>query len=95
MPSGYSFYRVLSANEGGSFGGTANPLGNITGSVMMATSPSNQGIGSVYLQGTERLSDAAGVFEVTINYSRTPPVVERVLAIAIEGNLLRAMTKPS
>jgi len=90
MPSGYSFYRVLSANEGGSFGGTLNPLGNITGSVMMATSPSNQGIGSIYLQGTERFSDAAGVFEVTVNYSRAPPVVERVLAIATEGNLLRA-----
>jgi hypothetical protein len=57
---------------------------------MMATPPSNQGIGYVYLHGTERLSGNAAVFEVTINYSRTPPVVERVLMIAAEGNFIKA-----
>ena len=89
MPNGYRFYRVLAANEGGSFGPIPNSLGNITGSVMMA-SP-HDGLGYVYVHGTQNPphGTSAGVFEVAINFSHTPPVVMRVVPIAVEGNLLR------
>jgi hypothetical protein len=93
MPNGYRFYRVLRANEGGVFGGIPNRLGDISGSVMMATPPSNRGIGYVYLHGTQNPSGAAGVFEVTINYSLTPPVVERVFPIAVQGDFIRVGTE--
>lgn len=90
IPNSYKFYRVLTANEGGSFAGTANRLGDITGSVMMASPLSHGGIGYVYVHGTLTRSDSpAGVFEVAINFSRTPPAVEKVVAIAVEGNLLQ------
>lgn len=90
MPNGYTFYRVLRDNQGGTFGGVANSLGNITGSVMVASPLSGKGIGYVYVHGTQSVpyGSAAGVFEVTINFSQTPPVVQRVLPIAIEGGLL-------
>jgi hypothetical protein len=90
MPSGYKFYRILSANEGGSFSGTPNQLGNITGSVMMASPVSGHGLGYVYVHGTQirpgSLNSPAAVFELAINFSRNPPVVDRVLAIAVEGD---------
>jgi hypothetical protein len=89
IPNSYRFYRVLAANEGGSFGSIPNSLGNITGSVMMASA--HDGLGYVYVHGTQNppYGTSAGVFEVAINFSQTPPVVRRVVPIAVEGNLLR------
>jgi len=89
MPSGYKFYRVLSASEGGSIGGVPNRLGDISGSVMMATPPSAGAIGYVYLHGTENHASALpSLFQVAINFGRTPPVVENVTIIAREGQNL-------
>jgi len=88
MPNGYKFYRVLTANEGGTFGMFENHLGNMTGSVMMASPGSGTGIGYVYVHGTRnpRYGKAwPGVFEVAIGFDSTPPVVGRVLPMAIEG----------
>jgi len=92
LPSGYKFYRVLTANEGGSFGGLTNFLGDITGSVMMASPISGQGLGYVYVHGTQTRQGSApspGVFEVAINFSVTPPVVQKVTEIAITGYRLQ------
>ena len=92
LPSGYKFYRVLAANEGGSFGGLTNFLGDISGSVMMASPVSGHGIGYVYVHGTRTRPGSApspGVFEVAINFSQTPPVVQKVYPIAIDGYLLQ------
>jgi len=90
IPNSYKFYRVLGTNEGGSLGGTPNRLGDISGSVMMATPPSPGGIGHVYLHGTERqqFGSNAALFDVVIDFSRTPPVVVRVVSIAVEGSRL-------
>jgi hypothetical protein len=92
MPSGYKFYRVLTANEGGNFGGTQNRLGEITGSVMMASPPSGGGIGYVYVHGTNTPvspSSPAGVFEVAVDFGRSPPVVQSVRSIALEGGFVQ------
>lgn len=92
LPNGYKFYRVLTANEGGSFGGLTNLLGDITGSVMMASPVSGHGIGYVYVHGTRTRPGSVpspGVFEVAINFSPTPPVVQKVYPIAIDGYLLQ------
>jgi hypothetical protein len=90
MPNSYKFYRVLTADEGGSFGGLPNRLGDISGSVMMATPPSAGAIGHVYLHGTERpqFGSNAGLFDVAIDFGRTPPVVLHVATIALEGSTL-------
>jgi len=87
LPNGYKFYRVLRANQDlPSFGGVTNQLGDITGSVMMATPQSRTGIGYVYIHGTLRTPDApAAVFEVALNFSQTPPAVQSVRTIAVEG----------
>jgi hypothetical protein len=88
MPNGYRFYRILTANEGGTFGILPNQLGKITGSVMMGSSLSGTGIGYVYCHGTRNPQYGAaspGVFEVDINYGPTPPVVTNVVTMAIEG----------
>lgn len=92
LPSGYKFYRVLTANEGGSFGGLTNFLGDISGSVMMASPVSKGGIGYVYVHGTRTRQGSApspGVFEVAINFNQTPPIVKKVYPIAIDGYLLQ------
>jgi hypothetical protein len=88
IPNGYTFYRVLHANAGGKFGIFPNQLGNITGSVMMASAPDNDGIGYVYVHGTVNPqfgAPAHGLFSVGIHFGVTPPVVVRVLPLAIEG----------
>lgn len=92
LPNGYSFYRIISSNQGGTFSGTPNVLGDITGAVMMSTPPSKSGIGYVYVHGTrtDLPNRPAGVFEVAINFSQTPPVVQRVSLIAGEGRSFQA-----
>ncbi len=54
---------------------------------MMASPLSGTGIGYVYVHGTQspRMAHRLAVFEVAINFSQIPPVVQRVLPIAIEG----------
>ncbi len=52
IPNSYTFYRILHANPGGRFGVFPNWLGNITGSVMMASPPDREGIGYLYVHGT-------------------------------------------
>ena len=88
IPNSYTFYRILYANELGTFGSTQNQLGNITGSVMLASPLSGTGIGYVYVHGTRHPrfgSESAGIFEVAINFSHVPPVVMRVSLMAVEG----------
>lgn len=88
MPNGYRFYRVLTAKQGGTFGILPNQLGDMTGSMMMASPPSATGIGYVYLHGTRNPQYGAaspGIFEVDINYGPVPPVVTKVLMMAAEG----------
>ena len=93
MPNGYRFFRVLTANEEGTFNSFRNFLGNITGSVMMASPLSDTGVGYVYLHGitNPRLDPPASpaVFMVVIDFTPIPPVVARVIPIAVEGRVLR------
>jgi hypothetical protein len=88
IPNSYTFYRILHANAGGRFGIFPNWLGNITGSVMMASPPDGEGIGYLYVHGTvnpEFGAPAHALFSVAIHFGVTPPVVLRVLPMAIEG----------
>jgi hypothetical protein len=104
MPNGYNFYRILRADQGGRFGPDLNPLGDMTGSVMVASPPAGAAIeyasplggagrGHVYVHGTQGSvfgrNPATGVFQVVINFGPTPPVVERVNMIANVGNFMR------
>ena len=89
MPNGYTFYRVLTANEGGTFGTVRNDLGNITSAVMMASPLSGSGLGYVYIRGTTKSSPGSpGVFAVVIDFDSTPPVVHKVWDVAVEGRPL-------
>ena len=82
LPSGYTFYRVLRAKEGGRFGSRPNVLGDMTGSVMLASPLSASGIGYVYLHGMD--GKVPSLFEVAINFGPVPPVVERCTPDAIQ-----------
>jgi hypothetical protein len=93
IPNGYKFYRILTDNEGGTFNSYVNLLGDISGSVMMASPRSGTGIGYVYVHGvTNPKVDAPAspaVFIVVIDFTPTPPVILRVIPIAAEGRVLR------
>jgi hypothetical protein len=87
IPSGYRFYRVLTASQGGTFGILPNQLGNMTGAVMMG-SPLSGSVGYVYCHGVRNPQYGAaspGVFEMDINYDVNPPAVTRVVMMAVEG----------
>ncbi|MBV9502722.1 MAG: hypothetical protein JO138_25400 [Acidobacteriaceae bacterium] len=88
LPSGYRFYRVLTAGQGGSIGGLPNNLGAMTGSVMMASPLSGAGQAYIYLHGRHLNTGAPALFRININYDQTPPAVSRVWAEAYEGGLL-------
>ena len=92
MPNAYTFYRILTANEGLPFGTFPNWLGTITGSVMMVP-PSSSDIGYLYVHGTVNRTfgpPAHAVFAVTIHFGMNPPVVLLVRPLAIEGTTLFA-----
>ncbi len=92
MPNSYKFYRVITANEGNSFGAFPNWLGNITGSVMMVP-PSGSDIGYLYVHGTinPRFGPPAhAIFAITIHFGVTPPVVVLVRPLATEGTTIFA-----
>src|SRR6185369_12541356 len=75
MPNAYTFYRILTANEGLPFGTFPNWLGTITGSVMMVP-PSSSDIGYLYVHGTVNRTfgpPAPAVFAVPIHFGMTPP----------------------
>ncbi|MBV8809224.1 MAG: hypothetical protein JO033_11165, partial [Acidobacteriaceae bacterium] len=88
LPSGYRFYRVLTAGQGGNFGGLPNTLKTMTGSVMMASPLSNAEQAYIYLHGGHLNTGAPALFRIDINYDQTPPAVSRVWAEAYEGGLL-------
>src|SRR4051794_31411797 len=83
MPNGYTFYRILNANQGGRFSGFDNTLADISGSVMMASPLSGHGIGYVYVHGTQTpaFKSLPALYEVAIDFSPTRPAVRRVIAI--------------
>ena len=72
LPSGYTFYRILRAKEGGRFGSQPNVLGDMTGSVMLASPQPASGIGYAYLHGME--GTVPSLFEVAINFGPEPSV---------------------
>jgi len=98
IPAGYRFYRVLTAGEGGSFGILPNQLGTMTGAVMMGSPLSGAGAGYIYCHGVRNPQYGAaspGVFEVDINYDANPPVVTRVITMAVEGVTLAGAGFPT
>jgi hypothetical protein len=88
LPSGYRFYRVLTARQGGSIGGLPNTLGAMTGSVMMASPLSGAGQAYIYLHGRTLANGSPALFRININYDQTPPAVTLVITEAIEGSLI-------
>ena len=56
LPSGYRFYRILTAGQGGNVGGLPNTLGTMTGSVMMVSPLSGAGQAYIYLHGKNATS---------------------------------------
>ncbi|MBV9269359.1 MAG: hypothetical protein JO061_24535, partial [Acidobacteriaceae bacterium] len=89
LPSGYRFYRVVTAGYGGSFGGYPNSIGTMTGSVMMASPLSGAGQAYIYLHGRDLGQGLPTLFRININYDRTPPAVTLVVPEAIESGPLR------
>src|SRR5215475_189236 len=92
MPSGYNFYRIITASEGGNFNIFPNTLGNITGSVMMVP-PSSQDIGYLYVHGTVNAPGQAAahaIFSVVVKSAVTTPVLLLVRPLATEGQTLFA-----
>ena len=85
LPSGYRFYRVLTAGQRGNFGGLPNILGNMTGSVMMASPLSGAGQAYIYLHGGNVNTQAPALFRININYDQTPPAVSFVFPELVEG----------
>jgi hypothetical protein len=85
LPSGYRFYRVLTAGQGGNVGGFPNTLGTMTGSVMMASPLSGAGRAYIYLHGTHVNTQRPALFRININYDQTPPAVSFVFPEAVEG----------
>jgi hypothetical protein len=92
IPNSYKFYRVLTANEGGSFNIFPNQLGTIAGCVMMVP-PSGSDLGHLIVHGTVNPTfgpPAHAVFRVTIHFGVTPPAVVLVLPLATEGKVVSA-----
>src|ERR1700743_2475501 len=92
IPNGYKFYRILTANEGNSFGAFPNWLGKITGSVMMVP-PDGSDLGYLYVHGTVNPrfgAPAHAIFAVTIHFGSTPPVVVLVRPLATENTTIFA-----
>jgi hypothetical protein len=85
LPSGYRFYRVLTAGQRGNFGGLPNTLGTMTGSVMMASPLSGAGQAYIYLHGANVNTQAPALFRININYDQAPPGVSLVFPELIEG----------
>jgi hypothetical protein len=85
LPSGYRFYRVLTAGQGGNFRGLPNTLGSMTGSVMMASPLSGAGEAYIYLHGVQVNTQTPALFRININYEQTPPVVSFVFPELVEG----------
>ncbi|MBV9267070.1 MAG: hypothetical protein JO061_12950, partial [Acidobacteriaceae bacterium] len=84
VPSGYRFYRVLTANQGGIIGGALNLVGNMSGAVMMASPLSGSGQAYIYLHGQTVNTRLNALFRININYDANPPAVTRTFAEAIE-----------
>ncbi len=80
LPSGYRFYRILTAGQDGT--GLFNFVGSMTGSMMMA-SPLSGGPGYIYLHGQTR-GGANALFQINVNYDASPPVVTQTLPVATE-----------
>ncbi len=88
LPSGYRFYRVLTAGQGGNFGGLPNVLGTMTGSLMVASPLSGAGQAYIYLHGRHSATGDPALFRININYNQTPPAVSFVWLEALEGGRL-------
>lgn len=87
LPSGYRFYRVLTANQPYETGGLLTDLGNMSGSVMMASPLSGAGKAYIYLHGQTRAAVPA-LFRIDIDYDANPPKVTSALSAARETQTL-------
>src|SRR3569833_573670 len=86
LPSGYKFYRVLTANQG-SGGGIPTNIVNMNGSVMMASPASGSGPAYIYLHG-QVAGGLPALFRIDIDYGSTPPRVTSAQSIATENSTI-------
>lgn len=94
LPSGYNFYRVLTAGDGVSYGGSINPVGGLGAAVMLGTfevegKPQSD---VMYFHGTTTEKAHAGspqaLFRGQIDYSSGKPYVSTVYVQVAEGDSL-------
>ncbi|MBV9265351.1 MAG: hypothetical protein JO061_04200, partial [Acidobacteriaceae bacterium] len=92
IPSGYRFYRVLTANDGQVYNNRPNIVGDLTAAVMMGTThpPGRAPLGYVYFHGTAtpgfNPSQPAAAFLINLDYSVTPPKVIFLNVMTFEGD---------
>ena len=86
LPSGYKFYRVLTADQG-SGGGIPTNIVNMNGSVMMASPASGSGPAYIYLHG-QVAGGLPALFQIDIDYGSTPPRVTSAQSIATENSTI-------
>ena len=94
IPSGYTFYRVLTASDGQKYNGLTNIVGDLTAAVMMGTTQEvgKPPLGYVYFHGTgtsqSYLGANAAAFIINLDYSVTPPKVTFLNSLAYETQVL-------
>ena len=98
LPSGYKFYRVLTAGDGGNYNGFVNPVGGLGAAVMLGTFEVEGKPQSavVYFHGTTTAKAHPGspqaLFRVQIDYSSIgKPLVAAVYVQVAEGDSLAAV----
>jgi len=94
LPSGYNFYRVMTAGDGIAYGGNINPVGGLGAAVMIGTfdAPEKPQNDVIYFHGTTTEQAQAGspqaLFRAAIDYSSGKPAVTNVVLEVAEGDSL-------
>jgi hypothetical protein len=92
LPSGYKFYRVLTANDGQAYSGGVNPVGTLSAAVMLGAfqAEGKPQKDVIYFHGTTTQKAHNGspqaLFRAQVDYSSGKPQVIAVFTAVAEGD---------
>lgn len=98
LPSGYKFYRVLTANDGQVYNGGVNPVGTLSAAVMLGAfqAEGKPQKDVIYFHGTTTPKAHTGspqaLFRAQVDYSSGKPQVIAVFIAVAEGDSLNQVT---